>query len=109
MKTIATALGGLALVSLGALAASPANAQASFGFSFGNGPVYGGYYSGYVDPCLRPYPYRPYYCGYGYRAPAYGYYYSRPYPYRYSYGTRYGRDWDRDRDRYGDRDRYVRR
>jgi hypothetical protein len=113
MRTIAkAALGGLALVSLGALAASPANAQASFGFSFGTGPVYGGNYSGYMDPCLRPYPYRPYYCGYGYVAPVapiYGYYYPRPYPYRYYYGTRYGRYWDRDRDRYWNRDRYARR
>jgi hypothetical protein len=110
MQTIAkAALGGLALVSLGALAASPANAAASFGFSFGTGPVYGGYYSGYADPCYRPYPYRPYYCGYPYVAPAYGYYYSSPYPYQYYYGTRDRRDGDRGRDRGSERDRYSRR
>jgi len=112
MKTIAkAAVGGLALMSLGALAASPANAAASFGFSFGAGPAYGGYYSAYPDPCYRPYPYRPYYCGYSYVAPVYGYY-SSPYPYSYYYGARYGRDWDRDRyhhrDRGWERDRYAR-
>ena len=40
MKTIAkAALGALALASIGAIAATPANAQASFGFSFGTGLI----------------------------------------------------------------------
>lgn len=85
MKTIAkAALCVLALASLG-MAATPANAQPSFGFSFGPGPYYGGSY--YSDPCYGPYVYRPYYC---YRpAPAYGYY-ARPYYYepRYAYRGR---------------------
>ena len=75
MRIIAKAgLGALALASL-TIGAAPANAQ-SFGFSFGTGPAYGGYYSGYNNnPCYRPYPYRPYYCDRNYRAPAYGYSY----------------------------------
>ena len=88
MKTIAkAALGALALASLGMASATPANAQTSFGFSFGTSPYYGGYYS---NPCYEPYGYRPYYC---YRpAPAYGYYrpYYRPYGY-YGYRDRYYR------------------
>jgi len=112
MKTIAKAtLGALALASLGAMTATPANAQASFGFSFGTGPVYGsynygyypGYYGGYyASPCAQPYRYRPAYCGYTYRRPGYTYYYgypsrytyARPRGYAYGYGYRspyYGR------------------
>ena len=95
MKTIAkAALGALALASLGVAGTTPASAQ-SFGFSFGTGPVYGGYY--YSDPCYRPYPYRPAYC---YQpAPVYGYY--RPYYRPYAYYGGY-------RDRYRDRGRYYR-
>ena len=115
MRKIAkAALGALALVSFGALAAPAANAQASFGFSFGTGTVYGGYYGSYYDgyygnPCYRPYPYRPYYC---YRAPVYGYSFGYAYPrpyygyYRGGYGYSYPR-WDRGRDR--DRGRRGRR
>jgi hypothetical protein len=90
MKTIAkAALGALALASLGAAATTPANAQSSFGFSFGTGPYYGGAY--YADPCFRPYRFRPGYCFRGPRA--YGYYgrpYYRPYV-RYGYRDRYWR------------------
>ena len=90
MRTFAKAgLGALALASLAATA--PANAQ-SFGFSFGTGPVYGSYYSGYANPCYRPYPYRPYYCDRRYRAPVYGYSYGyapRSYYGAYTYGYPY--------------------
>jgi len=96
MKTIVkAALGALALASLGAAAATPANAASSFGFSFGTGPSYGGGY--YADPCFGPYRYRPYYCR---PAPVYRYY-DRPYygrsyyrPYGYRYRDHY-RGWDR--------------
>jgi hypothetical protein len=87
MKTILkAALGALALASVGALAATPANAQ-SFGFSFG-APYNGGYYSS----CYGPYRFRPAYC---YR-PGPAYYYGRPYyrPHAY-YGFRDHRGWDR--------------
>jgi hypothetical protein len=103
MRTIAKAgLGALALASFGVIAAAPANAASSFGFSLGTGPVYGGYYDPYYDsPCYRPYPYRPYYCDRSY-TPGFVYSYGyapRPY-YGGYYGNRYrDRDWDRDRDR----------
>lgn len=98
MKTFAkAALGALALASLGVAAATPADAAASFGFSFGTGPYYGGYYR--ADPCYRPYAYRPGYC---FRpAPAYGYYYGRSYYRPYGYHGY--------RDRWRDRDRWYRR
>jgi hypothetical protein len=109
MRTILKAgLGALTLASLGVIAAAPANAASSFGFSFGTGPVYGGYYDPYYDsPCYRPYPYRPYYCDRTY-APGFVYSYGyapRPY-YGGYYGYRFGdRYWDRDRGRERDRDR----
>jgi hypothetical protein len=108
MRTIAKAgLGALALASLGAIATAPANAQ-SFGFSFGTGPVYGGYYNGYSDsPCYRPYPYRPYYCDRRYIAPAYGYGYG--YAPRAYYGGYYGGRYGYPPYRYRDRDRERRR
>jgi hypothetical protein len=74
MKIITkAALGGFALIALGAAGSTPADA-ASFGFSFGPGPYYGGAY--YADPCFRPYRFRPGYCLRP--APYYGYY-GRPY------------------------------
>src|SRR3977135_608497 len=100
MRTIAKlGLGALALASLGAIAIAPANAASSFGFSFGTGPVYGGYSDPYYDnPCNRPYPYRPYYCD-RYNAPYYGFSYGyAPRPY-YCGHHRYGlRDVGRGRD-----------
>ena len=112
MRTIViVGVSALAWASLGAIAAAPANAASSFGFSFWTGPVYDGYYDGYYDsPCYRPYPYRPYYCV-RYAAPyAYGYapwpYYGGDYRdggyyrggYRYTYRDRH-RDENRDHDR----------
>ena len=88
MKTIAkAALGALALASVGALAATPANAQ-SFGFSFGT-PYYS---DGYYSSCYGPYRFRPAYC----YLSGPGYYYGRPYygPRAY-YGFRDRRGWDR--------------
>ena len=93
MNTITkAALGALTLASVGVLTAAPANAQASFGFSFGSGPYYGGAY--YADPCLRPYRFQPAYC---YRGLDYRYYYGRPYyrPYAYYRYRDYRRGWDR--------------
>lgn len=71
MRTLVkAALGALALASVGATTtATPANAQAYFGFSLGV-PYYNGYYGGYYGrPYYRPYyrPYRSYYRPYYYR------------------------------------------
>jgi len=79
MRTIAkAAFGALALASLGAMTTTPADAQVSFGLSFGA--------PGYRNACFRPYAYRPAYCFRhwrpAYRPYAYGYY-ERPYAYGY--------------------------
>ena len=93
MKTFAkAAFGALALASVGALAATPANAAASFGFSFGSPYYGGGYYDGYYRGCYGPSRFQPAYCF----RPGPAYYYGRPYyrPYAY-YGFRDRRGWDR--------------
>jgi hypothetical protein len=94
MKTMAkAALGALALAALGAGTTGPANAQTSFGFSFGSGPYYGDYRSGYYgNPCYRPYRFRPAYCFR--RGPGYGYY-ARPAYRSYGYNDYRYRDYRR--------------